>query len=291
MFFRVNKRIIAYKWFMSCVRATAEEHDSSRSYPQPFYKAAQRLCLKNGWHLGSFLLSMYNNLAFCEHRSTRLTPEVGRAERHVEESPIYEHVAKGKQTDYESQWPKRGITSRKLKRPEVAQAVFDIMEERGEPATFDTIRESVEQALELKEGELKKHQALIEAIVTSHNQQALQDMVEHCVEAEEDKGDATVLDMTDDQSLASFQAFHNWSSQDLATDREAVLETWGKYKAAAKKREVIAVVAADYVHETSPGIMVLLGGAASSRKTSNFRGPYDSAEPTCGWKPQRSLLG
>ena len=98
-----------------------------------------------------------------------------------------------------------------------------------------------------------------------------------------------MLDMTDDQFLASFQAFHNWSSHGLATDREAVLETWGKYKAAAKKREVPAVVAADYVHEIFPGIMVLLGSAASSRKTSNNAFAAHMIQQS--QKPQRSLLG
>ena len=74
--------------FLTCrVADLAKDYDGSRNFPAPFYKASQRLCLKNGWHLGSFLLSMQNNIAYCEHRCTKLTPEVAKSERSFEEAP------------------------------------------------------------------------------------------------------------------------------------------------------------------------------------------------------------
>ncbi|CAJ1430272.1 unnamed protein product, partial [Effrenium voratum] len=70
-----------------CHREIAADPDCdlTNCFPLPFLKAAQGVSLKNGWRCETLLLSLLNNLAFLEHRSTRLSSEVGKALLSLEE--------------------------------------------------------------------------------------------------------------------------------------------------------------------------------------------------------------
>lgn len=59
----------------------------STHFPMPFFRAAETVALKNGWHLESFLLSLMNNVPFLEHRATRLTPTAGKHIQELQEVP------------------------------------------------------------------------------------------------------------------------------------------------------------------------------------------------------------
>eukprot|EP00439_Symbiodinium_sp_Y106_P048074 s4513_g6.t1 len=58
--------------------AADPDHDHTTCFPLPFFKAVHSVSLKNGWRLESLLLSLFNNVAFLEHRCTRLSSEVGQ---------------------------------------------------------------------------------------------------------------------------------------------------------------------------------------------------------------------
>ncbi|CAL1158597.1 unnamed protein product [Cladocopium goreaui] len=244
------------------------DYDGSRNFPAPFYKASQRLCLKNGWHLGSFLLSMQNNIAYCEHRCTKLTPEVAKSERSFEEAPIFERVAtSADQNDEELQWPKRGITSKKLRREQVEQAIVDELPDLSSGWTVAELMRAIEKSLELRAEELTKHKGLIEAILDRRQHQELEDAIGLCMDTAEEEGNS-LRGVHDDQFLAALRAHLNFPPAAFSKCTEEALQIW-KQRKEAMETAVPEVVAADYVHEISPAIMVVLGGAASSRKSPN----------------------
>ena len=255
--------------FLTCrVADLAKDYDGSRNFPAPFYKASQRLCLKNGWHLGSFLLSMQNNIAYCEHRCTKLTPEVAKSERSFEEAPIFERVAtSADQNDEELQWPKRGITSKKLRREQVEQAIVDELPELSSGWTVAELMRAIEKSLELRAEELTKHKGLIEAILDRRQHQELEDAIGLCMDTAEEEGNS-LRGVHDDQFLAALQTHLNIPPAAFSKCTEEALQIW-KQRKEAMETAVPEVVAADYVHEISPAIMVVLGGAASSRKSPN----------------------
>ena len=192
--------------FLTCrVADLAKDYDGSRNFPAPFYKASQRLCLKNGWHLGSFLLSMQNNIAYCKHRCTKLTPEVAKSERSFEEAPIFERVAtSADQNDEELQWPKRGITSKKLRREQVEQAIVDELPDLSSGWTVAELMRAIEKSLELRAEELTKHKGLIEAILDRRQHQELEDAIGLCMDTAEEEGNS-LRGVHDDQFLAAWQ--------------------------------------------------------------------------------------
>lgn len=73
--------------------AADAEFALGKCFPMPLFRAAANTCLKNGWHAESFLLSLLNNIPFCEHRATRITPGVGKEVTQLPEVPDITSVA------------------------------------------------------------------------------------------------------------------------------------------------------------------------------------------------------
>ena len=91
----------------------------------------------------------------------------------------------------------------------------------------------------------------------------------HTADELEDRG-ISLPALADDAFLENFQRKAKMNTEDLQKYGDVLLEFWRpRQRQASGNTPMLKVVTSDYVHEVSPGIMVILGGAASSRKTSN----------------------
>ena len=214
-----------------CHREIAADPDCdlTNCFPLPFLKAAQGVSLKNGWHCETLLLSLLNNLAFLEHRSTRLSSEVGKALLSLEEIP---DVASGPiplPPDAAEPKPKR--RRKRTAAEAVADDDKDTQEERSEAPVLDPA--ALEAALEsaVASAELQGHRP---------QQVAFQEV------------------------LDAYKRLH----KETAQAREQLHKLW-RERLMFDQDGLLAVQEEEYVHEVAPAIPVLLAGPASSRKSTN----------------------
>ncbi|CAJ1453669.1 unnamed protein product, partial [Effrenium voratum] len=115
------------------IAAPSSESESTASVKL----AVEALSLKNGWRRETLLLSLLNNVAFLEHRATRLTPEAGQRLEELFEVPEIATSAETTDKDEDADNEKNEVceAAEQIHKPtEPAQVDFGVWEAAVEQA-------------------------------------------------------------------------------------------------------------------------------------------------------------
>ena len=212
--------------------AADPDHDHTTCFPLPFFKAVHSVSLKNGWHLESLLLSLFNNVAFLEHRCTRLSSEVGQEIAQLSNVP---EVASGP-----------------VPLPADAQAAAEPQKKKRRKKG----RSRQEEEEEDFEGDVSEAAVLDPA--------AFEAAIEAAVASAEIAG-RSFQETTFEEVL---QAFNRANPKSQTEEAAQLLRKLWNEKLLYDDDGLLKLRQEEYVHEVAPAIPVLLAGPASSRKST-----------------------